>query len=119
MILFHLKNAIEAIVADKETLKDNLTIVQACLSQLEEEREIEQEVDKNLRDKIAKLENEVKTLKALLEIKNNPEQALKPKERIEYETSCKKCGGFIGEPGKVYGYAGKWCVCAWIARQNE
>ena len=27
------------------------------------------------------------------------------------ETSCTKCGGFIGEPGKAYGYAGKWCHC--------
>lgn len=25
--------------------------------------------------------------------------------------SCGKCGGFIGEPGKVYGYAGRWCHC--------
>lgn len=26
-------------------------------------------------------------------------------------SSCQACGGFIGEPGKVYGYAGKWCSC--------
>lgn len=25
--------------------------------------------------------------------------------------SCLNCGGLIGEPGKVYGYAGKWCYC--------
>ena len=24
---------------------------------------------------------------------------------------CVKCGGFKGEVGKVYGYAGKWCDC--------
>ncbi len=24
---------------------------------------------------------------------------------------CANCGGFIGEPGKAYGYAGKWCHC--------
>lgn len=28
------------------------------------------------------------------------------------EGSCCNCGGFIGEPGKAYGYAGKWCYCA-------
>ena len=112
MIFFHLKNAIEAIVANKETLKDNLPIVQACLSQLEEEREIEQEVDKNLRDKIVRLENEVKTLKALLEIATNKD-AFKPIEGVPYETVCKKCGGFIGKPGVAYGYAGKWCTCNW------
>lgn len=27
------------------------------------------------------------------------------------EVFCKNCGGFIGEPMKVYGYAGKWCHC--------
>lgn len=25
--------------------------------------------------------------------------------------SCAACGGAIGEPGKAYGYAGKWCHC--------
>lgn len=25
--------------------------------------------------------------------------------------SCLACGGFVGETGKVYGYAGKWCQC--------
>lgn len=25
--------------------------------------------------------------------------------------SCQKCGGAVGEPGKAYGYAGKWCYC--------
>lgn len=25
--------------------------------------------------------------------------------------SCERCGGAIGEPGKAYGYAGKWCRC--------
>lgn len=25
--------------------------------------------------------------------------------------SCEKCGGAVGEPGKAYGYAGKWCYC--------
>lgn len=24
---------------------------------------------------------------------------------------CMSCGGLIGEPGKVYGWAGKWCYC--------
>jgi hypothetical protein len=27
--------------------------------------------------------------------------------------SCEKCGGFIGETGKSYGYAGKVCHCGW------
>lgn len=26
-------------------------------------------------------------------------------------TPCRNCGGAIGEPGKAYGYAGRWCVC--------
>ena len=25
--------------------------------------------------------------------------------------SCAACGGLIGEPGKAYGYAGRWCHC--------
>lgn len=25
--------------------------------------------------------------------------------------SCRNCLGAIGEPGKVYGYAGAWCMC--------
>ncbi len=25
--------------------------------------------------------------------------------------TCLNCGGLIGESGKVYGYAGKWCYC--------
>jgi hypothetical protein len=25
--------------------------------------------------------------------------------------TCLNCGGAIGEPGKAYGYAGKWCHC--------
>lgn len=28
------------------------------------------------------------------------------------ESMCQKCGGLIGEPGKAYGWAGKWCLCA-------
>ena len=24
---------------------------------------------------------------------------------------CTACGGVVGEPGKVYGYAGRWCHC--------
>ena len=28
-------------------------------------------------------------------------------------TPCSKCGGFIGDPGKVYGYVGKRCHCGW------
>lgn len=28
------------------------------------------------------------------------------------ESMCRKCGGLIGEPGKAYGWAGKWCHCA-------
>lgn len=24
---------------------------------------------------------------------------------------CLNCGGAIGEPGVVYGYAGRWCFC--------
>lgn len=27
------------------------------------------------------------------------------------ENTCTKCGGFVGEPMKAYGYAGKWCHC--------
>lgn len=27
------------------------------------------------------------------------------------EQNCIKCGVFIGEPNKAYGYAGKWCHC--------
>lgn len=27
------------------------------------------------------------------------------------DRSCGRCGGLIAEPGKVYGYAGKWCHC--------
>lgn len=30
------------------------------------------------------------------------------------ERSCGRCGGLIAEPGKVYGYAGKWCHCPTI-----
>ena len=26
-------------------------------------------------------------------------------------TTCMTCGGLIAEPGKVYGWAGKWCHC--------
>lgn len=29
------------------------------------------------------------------------------------ESMCQKCGGLIGEPGKAYGWTGKWCLCAW------
>lgn len=25
--------------------------------------------------------------------------------------SCAACGGAIGEPGKAYSYAGRWCHC--------
>jgi len=28
------------------------------------------------------------------------------------EGTCRNCGGFVGEAGKPYGYAGKWCHCA-------
>lgn len=28
-------------------------------------------------------------------------------------STCPKCGGFVGETGKSYGYAGKWCHCTW------
>lgn len=24
---------------------------------------------------------------------------------------CAACGGLIGEPGKAYGYVGRWCHC--------
>ncbi len=24
---------------------------------------------------------------------------------------CVKCGGFVGDVGVAYGYAGKWCYC--------
>lgn len=27
------------------------------------------------------------------------------------EFVCDACGGFVGEPGKACGYAGKWCQC--------
>ena len=27
------------------------------------------------------------------------------------EYNCGKCGGFVGQPGKAYGYAGQWCHC--------
>lgn len=29
-----------------------------------------------------------------------------------YEYNCARCGGFVGEPMKAYGYAGQWCHCA-------
>ena len=29
-----------------------------------------------------------------------------------YEFHCERCGGFVGEPMKPYGYAGQWCHCA-------
>lgn len=25
--------------------------------------------------------------------------------------ACKDCGGLIAEPGQIYGWAGKWCLC--------
>jgi len=28
------------------------------------------------------------------------------------EYNCQRCGGFVGEPMKPYGYAGQWCHCA-------
>lgn len=34
-------------------------------------------------------------------------------------TMCTKCGGFIGEPGKAYGYAGKWCDCAFKGKASD
>lgn len=40
--------------------------------------------------------------------------------------NCVQCGGFIGEPGKAYGYSGKYCFCAnqnpyapYIIKQQE
>lgn len=27
------------------------------------------------------------------------------------ERMCQECGGLIGELGKAYGWAGKWCLC--------
>jgi hypothetical protein len=30
---------------------------------------------------------------------------------FQVDRSCGRCGGLIAEPGKVYGYAGKWCHC--------
>lgn len=32
---------------------------------------------------------------------------------------CSKCGGLIGEPNKAYGWAGKWCHCAYRPSMNE
>jgi len=32
-------------------------------------------------------------------------------DKIEQERNCEKCHGFIGIPGKIYGFAGKWCNC--------
>lgn len=29
-----------------------------------------------------------------------------------YEFNCARCGGFVGEPMKPYGYVGPWCHCA-------
>lgn len=26
-------------------------------------------------------------------------------------SACRRCNGFIGEPGKAYGYVGPWCKC--------
>ena len=34
-----------------------------------------------------------------------------PYQAPEQERNCEKCHGFIGIPGKIYGYAGKWCNC--------
>lgn len=28
-----------------------------------------------------------------------------------HEYNCAKYGGFVGQPYKVYGYAGLWCHC--------
>lgn len=30
---------------------------------------------------------------------------------FQVDRSCGRCGGLIAEPGRVYGYAGKWCHC--------
>jgi len=32
--------------------------------------------------------------------------------------TCLNCGGAIGEPGKAYGYAGKWCYCPVLQGQR-
>lgn len=34
------------------------------------------------------------------------------------ETNCEKCHGFIGVPGKIYGFAGKWCNC-WMDKKHQ
>lgn len=34
-------------------------------------------------------------------------------------THCLTCGGAIGEPGKSYLYAGKWCHCAIMPQQIQ
>ncbi len=34
------------------------------------------------------------------------------------ESMCGSCGGLIGEPGKVYGYAGRWCHCFGSSRRS-
>ncbi len=32
-------------------------------------------------------------------------------DKTKQERNCEKCHGFIGIPGKIYGFAGKWCNC--------
>lgn len=32
---------------------------------------------------------------------------------------CPRCGGLVAEPNVAYGYAGKWCHCAYRSSMNE
>lgn len=32
--------------------------------------------------------------------------------------TCLRCDGLIAEPGKVYGFAGKFCHCGWEVSQK-
>ena len=35
------------------------------------------------------------------------------------EYNCTKCGGFVGEPMKTYGYTGQWCHCIVPTRTKQ
>lgn len=34
-------------------------------------------------------------------------------------STCANCSGLIAEPGKAYGYAGKWCFCTYAKPERR